>query len=1118
MFKFRNDVISCLLLGLCLVVTVNARGVEEFEPTPMTLGIQAGLSPDGRQMAFVWSGDIWIGAIRGGQARQLTRHPAQEWTPKFSPDGEEIAFVSEREGSPQIYVMPVAGGTPRKLTDHSEGYYLLGWNPDGKSLLARVRRDEVGRGAARLVRVSRDEFGHEESLFDADADRGEISPDGTRVLFTREGVDLYRKGYRGSQAAQIWLYEIAAKKFEQVVSDDGGARSPLWKPDGSGFYYVAQRGGAFNLIERDLGSGEERQLTEFTGDGVVRPTLSRGGRIMVFRRGFDFYRLALGGEDEKLKVKKSVFRCQADLSKMSEVRRLLESASEVAFSGDGLEIAMVTGGDVWVMDTVLRDPKQVTATAAEEKEILFARDGKSIYFLSDTGEACQMWRASRGDEKKFWWQNSEFALEALELGGEIITNIDLSPDGKLISYVKGLGDLWVAKSDGDAPRRVLQSWNMPRYDWSPDGRWLAYSVADNDFNDDVWIVPSDGSMLPYNVSRHPDNEGRPRWSPDGKILAFTGRRHGEEVDIFYVWLQKQNDEMGRRDLAEKEAVETMTKARKPVAPANSDPQQKGLMLDPLKGIAQGLERLGKASKQVKEKAVAASKKGGSRVEIDFDGLASRVRKIAIPDTGEGGLFWSPDSKKLAFSAKVNGVEGLYSVEFPDKLSPSLIVAKQISQGRWLAKDERIVWSERGVPGSISKGKQASYPFKAAQSFDREAKFRIAFLQIWRAMRDHYYDGAHNGQDWDAVRQKYQEAAAGAVDLVAFETVVSMVLGELNGSHLGFRPNPELRPEFDTGEWKRETAHLGVELVEKGGQLVVASVIPGGPADREASRLEPGDVLVSAGGVEAKTTAAMLPVLNGLPGQRIEIVVERSGKVLKPLRLPTISYSRARSLQKRAWVDSNRREVERLSGGRFGYLYVERMMWDEFENFEREIYAVGAGKDGIVIDVRDNGGGFTADHLLTVLTPPQHAVTVPRGGGAGYPGDRRVYGTWGKPIVVLCNQNSFSNAEIFAHAVKILGRGKLVGVPTAGGVISTGAASIMDIGTLRMPFRGWFKADDGEDMELNGAKPDFVVWPLPGELPAGIDRQLRQGISVLNDEVEAYLATPRPTLRRASDRR
>ncbi|MGI9242725.1 MAG: hypothetical protein ACR2RV_18150, partial [Verrucomicrobiales bacterium] len=258
---------------------------DEFERRPVSLGIQAALSPNGKQMAFVWSGDIWMGSTKGGQVRQLSQHPAQEWTPKFSPDGKEIAFVSDREGSMQIYVMPVSGGVPKKLTDHSEGYYLLGWNPDGQSLLARARRDDVGRSASRLWRVYRDPARGEELLFDAGADRGEVSPDGKRVLFTREGVNLYRKGYRGSQASQIWIYDLEKRTYELVVKEPGGARSPIWKPDGSGFYYLAQRGGAFNLIDRDLGSGEEEPITNVTGDGVLRPALSRDGKLVVFRRG-----------------------------------------------------------------------------------------------------------------------------------------------------------------------------------------------------------------------------------------------------------------------------------------------------------------------------------------------------------------------------------------------------------------------------------------------------------------------------------------------------------------------------------------------------------------------------------------------------------------------------------------------------------------------------------------------------------------------------------------------------------------------------------------------------------------------------------------------------------------
>ena len=1092
-------------------------GVSQFthaqSAQKMSLGIQATLSPDGKKMAFVWGGDVWLGSSKGGRARQLTQHPAQEWTPKFSPDGKEIAFVSERDGTMQVYVVPVAGGVPEKLTDHSEGYYLLAWDPDGKSLVARGSRDFVGRRASQLLRVPRDGSGAERVLFQAYGARADISPDGKRVLFTREGVDLYRKGYRGSQSSQIWMYHFGKKKYKQMVKDDGGARNPMWKPDGSGFYYTAQRGGAFNLIDHDLKSGEEKQLTAYEGDGVVRPTLSFDGETLVFRRGFDFYRMPLGGDEEQPAAEKCVFRQRGDFVRDSEVRRLLKSASEISFSRDGLEMAFVSGGDVWVMDTVLREAKQVTRTPAEEKNVIFSKDGDSIYYLSDTGSSCKVWRAKRRDSKRFWWQNSEFDLVLAVDGPEVISNLSLSPDGKRMAFVRGLGALWVTDLDGENGRKIVDSWNQPYFAWSPDSAWLAYSVDDDDFNQDIWIAPVDGSMLPYNVSRHPDWEGNPSWSPDGKALAFVGRRHGEEIDIYYVWLNKKSDQQGGRDRVEAEAIAAMKKVRKP-KPTVDEPKEKSEPgSEALKGLFEGLKRISEQNSKPKKPKT----KKVEPVKIDFDGLASRVRQISIPDSAEGKLFWSPDSKKLAFSAKVNGKAGIYSVEFPKKLKPSLLISKSVDQAEWLAKDDQIVFLDGGVPGSFSKGKLKAYPFSAAQSFDQKAKFRVAFLQAWRAMRDHFYDENHNGNDWDLIREKYEEAAVSAPDMIGFENVVAMMLGELNASHLGFRSNPNLKSTARTNGWSRQTAHLGVKMQEKGGKLVVSSVIPNGPADRETSRLLVGDVIVSIGGVEIKQAKGLLPVLNGLAGQRIDVVVERDGKVLEPLRIPTVSYRVARELEANAREESNRREVERLSEGRLGYLHVERMMWEQFENFEREVFAVGAGKEGIVIDVRDNGGGFTADHLLTVLTPPEHAFTIPRGGGTGYPGDRRVYWTWGKPIVVLCNQNSFSNAEIFSHAVQTLKRGKVVGVPTAGGVISTGSASIMDIGSLRMPFRGWFKADDGEDMELNGAIPDVVIWPRPGDFSKGIDRQLRKAVQVLEADVETYLAKPKPQPRKASER-
>lgn len=191
-----------------------------------------------------------------------------------------------------------------------------------------------------------------------------------------------------------------------------------------------------------------------------------------------------------------------------------------------------------------------------------------------------------------------------------------------------------------------------------------------------------------------------------------------------------------------------------------------------------------------------------------------------------------------------------------------------------------------------------------------------------------------------------------------------------------------------------------------------------------------------------------------------------------------------------------------------------MNMSSLRDMEEDLFDAGHGKDGLVIDVRFNGGGSTTDHVLTVLTQPEHAITVSPGSGEGYPQDRKIYASWKKPIVLMCNEHSFSNAEILAHAIKHLKRGRVVGMRTAGGVISTGSARLIDGSSVRMPTRGWFLKGDGADMELNGCEPDICLWNKPG----GRDDQLREAVRALAEDVKTAAETPRVKPTRAAELR
>lgn len=1075
--------------------------VALFARVPIKLASDLAVSPNGKQIAFFWKGDVWTAPIKGGAARQLTRHPAADRQPAWSPDGKQIAFMSEREGGKQVWVMPAGGGVPRKLTLHTEGFTLEEWMPDGKGLLTSVRRDHFWRWSDRFVVINANgKQERDRPMFDAYGQYASVSPDGKRVLYNREGERWWRKGYTGSRTAQVWLWDAEAKKHTKLLAVDD-ARWPTWKPDGKKFYYVGARGkGALNLREYDLATKRDRKITKFSDDSVVFPAISRDGSVIAFRRLFDFYFLKLGLDETPKKIK---LFAPGDVPVARMQRRVLNKATEVAFSKDGLELALIAGGDVWVMDTELREPRQITNTPEEESEPVWS--GDNLVFLSSKGGQEDIWQAERADSKKYWWQNDQFNLKKLTNDAATEYNLTLSPDGGRFGFLKERGDFWVMDANGTDARRVFKNWSPPQYDWSPDGKWIVYAVSDNDFNRDIWLRPIDGSRKPFNLSRHPDNEFSPRWSPDGRKIAFTGRRRDTEVDIFYVYIRAEDYEEDSRARRLAKALEKMKKARPPKKP---EPKKE----EPKK------EEPKKAEPKKDEK----KKEDKDELKIDFADIHDRIRSVSIPNSGESGLFWSSDSKKLAFTASVAGKRGTYTVTFPDSLKPTLLTATTGSGPRWSGASIR--WLASGVPGTMSAtGKPTSYAFSARQEFDLGKKHRAAFDLCWRSMRDHYYDDAMGNRDWDAIRKKYAPMADDAQDGYTLTLVISLMLGELNGSHLGFYyRGPETAPTAPKPGWTDTTVHLGLRFATafKGAGLRVRDVLPEGPAAREGSRIKPGEIITHIDGQKIGSDTDLAKLLTGRLDRDIVLKVQTSFRKKKKNRevtLRPISYASASGKLYEKWINDNRAMVNKLSGGKFGYLHIKGMNMSSFYRFEEELYSVGAGKDGIVIDVRENGGGSTTDHLLTILTQPRHAITVPRGGGRGYPQDRKVYASWHKPVVVLCNQNSYSNAEIFSHAIKYLKRGKLVGVPTAGGVISTGGRNIMDLGFLRMPFRGWYLLGSGEDMELHGAVPHHILWPKPGDWPAGRDTQLRRAIGVLKNDVKKFNNRKQPDLLKASGR-
>ena len=1120
-FILRTFTLITLAASVWLNASVDGRAQDPIE---IRMASDFALSPDGQVLVFRWANELWSTAIdQTGEIKRLTNHPAIDSQPRFSPNGKQIAFISNRSGSNQIYVMPAEGGMPQQKTFHSEGYSLADWFPDGNSVLATATRDHFWRGSARMMQIDLTKRSAEKVLLDDAAANPKLSNDGKKILFTREGERWWRKGYRGERSAQIWMLDLQSGATDELLHEQVECLWPLWMPGGKGFYFAKGTDHGLDLWRYRFASEDQparqRKVWGFQDDSIAEPTISRNGTTIVFRHLFDTYVLRPGKDDQPTKLDLKV---AADTDLPEDLQRaVVNRADQVAFTDDGLEIAFTLNGDLWLMDTELKEPIQVTRTEGYEESPIFSNDGKSLWFTRKENGQVDLWKVEPKEPTKYWWQQKEFVETRMTESAGSKGNLRFTPNGKHLLFTEGRGNLVAMSLDTKEITRLVESFSEPNFSISPDSRWIAYDSQDNDFNSEIWIMPLDKHAPPVNVSRHPDNDQSPVFSPDGKVLAFTGRRSKEESDIYYVYLQEEYDDESSRDRTIEKAIETMKKKRP--KPAAAEPKTETGSQDtkntenknPENKPAEPKPADAKASEE-KPKPEKASDAEPKLVRIDFDKIHQRLRRINLQDTRETNLIFSPDGKKLAFSASVEGKSGWYSVEFPDKLTPKLMSSTVLSDARWTKSSGSIMGLSKGTPTKLENGeKETSFGFSVTHDRSRSGRFREGFNAAWLAMNEIWYDPAMGNRNWEQVRRKYVDAASRAFDERGLGEVIELMLGELNGSHLGFTPSMGSASEPETPR-KREhpTAHLGARFdpAYLGPGLKVRDVLPESPSDKVKSRLKAGDIILSIDGTRVDPSMDLTQVLNGPLDRDIQLVVQRAKEDASEelnLTLRPIPYGRVRPLLYEQWLETNRQMVEKLSDGKLGYLHIQAMDESSFLEFEQQLYNVGYGKEGLVIDVRDNGGGSTTDHLLTSLTQPKHAITVPRGGGTGYPHDRMIYATWSKPIVVLCNQNSYSNAEIFSHAIKVLGRGKLVGVQTAGGVVSTGAARINDIGVLRAPFRGWFSIRDGKDMELHGAEPDFIVWPAPGELPAGIDKQLEKGVEVLLEEVKQVPALPKP---------
>ena len=664
-----------------------------------------------------------------------------------------------------------------------------------------------------------------------------------------------------------------------------------------------------------------------------------------------------------------------------------------------------------------------------------------------------------------------------------------SPDGKTLSFRRG-GDLVLLDLASGTERVFRPGWdNEIEWRWSPDAKWIVFAQDDRDFNRDIWIAPADGSAEPINLTRHPDNDRAPRFSADGKLLAFLSSRVNNEADVYTLALDPGVEALTK---AEQEAyfkdAGDAAKKRKPLPSPNAKKPKRAAKADADKPEGD-------------DKAADEEKKDSKPAGPDYR-LADaymRVHRLTRLAGDEGGLEITPAGDRVVFSGN-DGGPGIYSVKWDGTEQKKVAAAGTVTQMNLTGDKVTIVAKGGASTASPAGGGEAkAVEFSATTPINRREWADHRFVEAARTFSDVFYDGTMKGLDWPALVQRYRTmAAAGRTDN-EFEWCMARLLGELNASHTGVSVK-----SAEDDSTRRPAGRLGIRTKPVEGGFEVLATLPEGPSVRSQTPLQVGDVITAIGGETFGPHDSLEQRMRGRVGQETVITVRRTGgdgaapASIECLITPGASAEESELLYKDTCARAAKL-VNEWSGGRLGYLHIKAMSEQSLEDFERDLCAAAQGKDGLLVDVRNNGGGSTADRVLASLMTQPHAYTVPRGADPsytrGYPQDRLYIQRWTLPANMLCNEKSFSNAEIVSHAFKRLKRGSLVGEQTYGGVISTGGTSLVDGTTVRLPFRGWY-SPDGVDMENNGAMPDIRIAPNPVDESRDFDAQLKAAVEDL----------------------
>ncbi|MBL8519172.1 MAG: PD40 domain-containing protein [Betaproteobacteria bacterium] len=1075
---------------------------------------QPAISKD--RLAFVYAGDLWVADRAGRNPQRLTSHPASEFNPQFSPDGQWIAFSAAYDGNVDVYVVSVNGGQPKRLTWHPRVDLVSGWSVDGKRVLfASPREVNLGR-SNQLYEVAVD-GGFEKKVMEAHAAEGAWSPDGKRLAYRP-----YRKGHqggagwrqnRGGSTPPIWIIDPVAGGWEKVPHVNASDYSPQWA--GADVIFVSDRNdGAANVFRYGSASKTVTQLTKETvwdAKGVSvhgnHAVYDAGGRIKEID-------LATGGVREI-----AVSIAPQAIQARPQWKDASQTTTAARLSATGKRVVVSARGDVFTVPVKDGSVRNLTASAGvREKDGMWSPDGKRVAYISDGGQLKHSLVLAD--------QSGLDKPQSFPLGASYYTLLAWSPDGKLIVFQDNHLSLYSIALDGAAKgtiRKIDTSKRRGQFNVSisQDSRWLAYNVIIDNYLSQVRIHEfATGKNTP--VTDGLSSADNPAFAGSDYLYFTASINTGPAA----VGLDMSSQERPVRDGIY--ALVLAADGKSPMAPRTADEEEKKdapkdeAKPDAPKGDVGKDAAKPDAAKAADGKPAAAAPKAPKPVKIDFAGLQDRVVALPVAErnydslkvASDGALFWL--ERRLASAsneppeAESSGNGELVRFNFEERKPKSI---KAGVQGFDLSADGKklLLRYNRGkleIADANEKLDAKSVDVSGVTALiDPREEWKHIFNETWWMQKEFFYDANLHGLDWDAVKKRYEPLVAHVQRREDLNELLREMIGELQVAHNNVGGGDEHR------ERPSNTGVLGADFTVENNRYRIKTIYRAdrwnpfmkAPLGVAGLGVKEGDYILAINGRNVTANENLYAFLENTVNKQVTLSVgsDATGKGAKNIVVQPVANDQA--LRQWHWIEKNRQIVQDRTGGRVAYVYLPDTAGDGYKHFNRMFFAQ-VEKDAVIVDDRRNSGGQAANYVTDVLSRMYLAGWKDRDGLTFETPGGAIYG----PKAMLIDQDAGSGGDFLPYSFKRHGLGPLIGKRTWGGLIGISAnPPLIDGGGLTVPFFRFFTPEREWRIENEGVAPDIDVELDPVAYNQGRDTQLEAAIA----NVMERLKTEKPIQRK-----